>query len=211
MCQERFEIPLLQSELASCTVPPEQFHVYNRATVIPRLILFQRSTEVLSYFRKYESTKVLSKVLSYSLLPEVRLFIMYESTFVPPKVRKYVYFYDSTIYLLRRYFRTKVQYNYVRNKVLPEVPSFEGKLSTYFRKLQAGPTYNRTVHCLSLYEGTKVYYRNRIVRHQSCYLRSLRYNQISLAKSTKFVCVYGINRKKRTFVRAHAPSLRELI
>jgi hypothetical protein len=62
-----------------------------------------------------------------------------------------------------------------------------------------------------VYLCTKVYYRNRIVRHQSCYLRSLRYNQISLAKSTKFVCVYGINRKKRTFVRAHAPSLRGLI
>ena len=84
----------------------------NSTFIIPRLILFQRSiyndTEVRKYFRKYESTCTFEStfVLSYSLLPEVRLFIMYstlpsyESTSEGTKVRVALLL---RFYLLRMY------------------------------------------------------------------------------------------------------------
>ena len=159
------------------------------------------------YFRKYFRTFVFITSGS-TFIYHVRYALpSYESTSEGTKVRVALLL---RFYLLRRYEGTvgptrttmyEIKYfrKYLRSKVSCQLISENSRQGLH------------TIVQYIVYLCTKVYYRNRIVRHQSCYLRSLRYNQISLAKSTKFVCVYGINRKKRTFVRAHAPSLRELI
>ena len=115
---------------------------------------------LINLVRKYESTFVLSKVLSYVLYStDLR---KYESTFVLSKVRKYFRKYFRTIlpYEVRKYFRTSVR-RYESTVEGAEVRKYESNFEgtrLYFRKQNyyLRKSFEGSVRTEILYESTKV-------------------------------------------------------